>query len=109
MAEPELFPYFLAPTLALAAVSAAGLSWWRLIATCLAAVWLNWWVHIAVDARWSLWLILIGQLAVLGWLGWPAGLRSSGGDGEDSQETVRKPPRAATTGPSGVKSTAGAR
>jgi hypothetical protein len=107
--EPQLVTYFLAPALALMPVSASRGPWWRLIATCLAAVWLNWWVHIAVDARWSLWLILIGQLAVLGWLGWPAGLRSSGSDAEDSQETARKPSRAASTGPSRERSTAGAR
>ncbi len=107
--EPQLVTYFLAPALALMPVSAARGPWWRLIATCLAAVWLNWWVHIAVDARWSLWLILIGQLVVLGWLAWPTGLRSSGSDPEDSRETARKPSRAASTGPSRERSTAGAR
>jgi hypothetical protein len=107
--EPQLVTYFLAPVLALMPVSASRGPWWRLIATCLAAVWLNWWVHIAVDARWSLWLILIGQLAVLGWLGWPAGLRSSGNDASDTQDTEKKPPRAAPTVSSRERSTAGAR
>ena len=32
--EPELFPYFLAPTLALAPISAARLPWWRLASVC---------------------------------------------------------------------------
>ena len=65
--EPELVPYFLAPTLALLAdqrgASTTG-GGWGLPASL--AVWLNWWVHVAVHARWSLWLILIAQLAVLG-------------------------------------------
>ncbi len=69
--EPELFPYFLAPTLALAPVSAAGRPWWRLVSVGLLAIWLTWWLHIAVKAEWSLWLILVGQLCVLGWLAYP--------------------------------------
>jgi hypothetical protein len=73
VAEPELVPYFLAPTLALLPICAARRPWWRLIATTGLALWLNWWVHVAVQARWSLWLILIAQLAVLGWLAWPQG------------------------------------
>ncbi|MGD0313900.1 MAG: hypothetical protein ABSC90_15720 [Acidimicrobiales bacterium] len=73
VAEPELVPYFLAPTLALVPISAARRPWWRLLATGALAVWLNWWLHVAVQARWSLWLLLIGQLVVLGWLAWPEG------------------------------------
>ncbi len=70
--EPELFPYFLAPGLALFAISASRRGWWRLAATGLLCVWLNWWLHIAVEARWSYWLILIAQLGALAVLGWPA-------------------------------------
>ncbi len=69
--EPELFPYFLAPTLALAPISAARLPWWRLGAVCALAIWLTWWLHIAIQAKWSLWLILVSQLCVLGWLAFP--------------------------------------
>jgi hypothetical protein len=69
--EPELVPYFLAPALALFPLLAARKNPLRLAAACLLAVWLNWWLHVAVDARWSFWLLLIGQIAVLGWLGWP--------------------------------------
>jgi hypothetical protein len=69
--EPELLPYFMAPALALLVVSAARHSPWRLAAACLLAVWLNWWDHFAVDARWSMWFLLVGQLGLLGWLGWP--------------------------------------
>ena len=69
--EPELVPYFLAPTLALLPISAAGAPRWRFFAACALAIWLNWWVHVAVDARWSLWLLLIGQLVVLAWLSFP--------------------------------------
>jgi hypothetical protein len=69
--EPELVPYFLAPTLALFPISASRASQWRFVAVCAVAIWLNWWVHVAVDERWSLWLLLIGQLAVLGWLSFP--------------------------------------
>jgi len=69
--EPELVPYFLAPTLALLPISASRAPGWRFFAACALAIWLNWWVHVAVDARWSLWLLLIGQLAALGWLSFP--------------------------------------
>lgn len=69
--EPELFPYFLAPTLALAPLSAARRPWWRLASVCALAVWLTWWLHIAVKAEWSLWLILVAQLCALGWLAYP--------------------------------------
>jgi hypothetical protein len=69
--EPELLPYFVAPALALLTLSAARQAPWRLAAACLLAVWLNWWDHFAVDARWSMWLLLVGQLGLLGWLGWP--------------------------------------
>jgi hypothetical protein len=69
--EPELFPYFLAPSLALAPIGAARLPWRRLAPACALAVWLTWWLHIAVQAEWSLWLILIAQLCLLGWLTYP--------------------------------------
>ncbi len=69
--EPELFPYFLAPTLALLPISAARLPWWRLAAVGALAIWLNWWLHVAIQAKWSLWLILIAQLCLLGWLAFP--------------------------------------
>ncbi len=69
--EPELFPYFLAPTLALAPISAARLPWWRLAAVCALAIWLTWWLHFAVHGEWSRELILIAQLCVLGWLAFP--------------------------------------
>ena len=67
--EPELFPYFMASTLALAPISAARLPWWRLASVGALAVWLTWWLHIAIQAKWSLWLILLAQLACSG--GWP--------------------------------------
>jgi hypothetical protein len=69
--EPELVPYFLAPALALLAISASRGTWWRLLAACGLAVWLNWWLHDPVDGRWVLWLFLVAQLAVLAWLGSP--------------------------------------
>jgi hypothetical protein len=79
--EPELFPYFLAPTLALFPIAASRLPWWRLGAACLLAIWLNYWLHVAVKAEWSLWLILIGQLGVLGWLTFPGRARAPSPDG----------------------------
>ena len=82
--EPELFPYFLAPTLALAPISAARLPWWRLGLACALAVWLTWWLHIAVQAKWSLWLILAGQLCLLGWLSYPGRARPSATEREPS-------------------------
>ncbi len=75
--EPELFPYFLAPTLALAPLSAARRPWWRLALVCALAVWLTWWLHIAVQAKWSLWLILVAQLCALGWLAYPGRVPTS--------------------------------
>jgi len=88
--EPELVPYFLAPTLALFAISAGRAPWWRLGAACVMAVWLNWWVHVAVQARWSLWLILIAQLAVLGWLALP---RGAGGRDDHQDDATHRPAR----------------
>jgi hypothetical protein len=70
-AEPELVPYFLAPALALMALSAARAAWWRLGATAALAVWLNWWLHVPIEARWSYWILLLAQLAVLAWLSFP--------------------------------------
>ncbi len=75
--EPELFPYFLAPTLALVPISAARLPWWRLGSVCALAVWLTWWLHIAVQAKWSLFLILAGQLALFGGLAYPGRVHHS--------------------------------
>jgi hypothetical protein len=75
--EPELFPYFMASTLALAPISAARLPWWRLASVCALAVWLTWWLHIAVQAKWSLWLILVAQFGLLGWLAYPGRERHS--------------------------------
>ena len=69
--EPELFPYFMAPALALLPISAARLPWWRLTAVCALSIWLTWWLHVAVQAKWSLWLILVAQLCLLGWLAFP--------------------------------------
>ena len=51
-------------------------SWWRLGAVCALAIWLTWWLHVAIQAKWSLWLILVAQLAVLGWLTFPGRGRS---------------------------------
>ncbi len=69
--EPELFPYFLAPALALLPISAARLPWWRLAAVRALAFWLTWWLHIAVQAKWSLWLILVAQLGLMAGLAFP--------------------------------------
>jgi hypothetical protein len=88
VAEPELVPYFVAPVLALCPISASRQPWWRLIAVGCLALWLNWWVHVAVDARWSLWLFLVGQVAVLGWLAWPRGpLQSRSGRSPSSHDS----------------------
>jgi hypothetical protein len=69
--EPELFPYFMASTLALAPICAARLPWWRLGSVCALAFWITWWLHMAIQAKWSLWLILVAQLCLLGWLAYP--------------------------------------
>ena len=87
--EPELVPYFLAPALALQAISAGRAPWWRLGATCALALWLNWWLHVAVDARWSAWVILMAQLAALAWLGRPG----------RSPQVVAPPPKTARKTP----------
>ncbi len=75
--EPELFPYFMASTLALAPISAARLPWWRLAAVCALAVWLTWWLHIAIQAKWSLWFILVAQLCLFAGLAYPGRGRRS--------------------------------
>lgn len=85
--EPELFPYFLAPTLALAPVSAARLPWWRLASACALAIWLTWWLHFAVQGMWSRELILIAQLCLLGWLAYPGG----SGTRRDEETTTKRP------------------
>jgi hypothetical protein len=83
--EPELPTYFLAPALALPAISASQRSWWRLASVSVLAIWLTWWLHDPVQARWSQWLFLLAQLAVLGWLAMPR--RSPLSD----EEAVTKP------------------
>ena len=40
-------------------------------------VWLTWWLHIAIQAKWSLWLILVAQLCLFGWLAYPGRVRDS--------------------------------
>jgi len=91
--EPELFPYFLAPTLALVAVSAALLPWWRLASVSALAIWLTWWLHVAIDARWSLWLILVAQLGLLGWLAFPGSRRlAHDEDSRPAPSQARKQP-----------------
>jgi hypothetical protein len=86
VAEPELFPYFVAPTLVLAPISAARLPWWRLASVCALAVWLNWYLHVAVQAKWSLWLILVAQLGLLGWLAFPSKAHYSQADAVPTTE-----------------------
>jgi hypothetical protein len=69
--EPELFPYFMAPALALLPIAAARLPWWRLASVCALSFWITWWLHIAVQAKWSLFLILVAQLCLLAGLAFP--------------------------------------
>ncbi|HEX3981585.1 MAG TPA: hypothetical protein VHW93_10180, partial [Acidimicrobiales bacterium] len=69
--EPELFPYFMAPTLALFPIGASRLPWWRLVSVSVLAVWITYWLHVAIRAEWSLWLILVAQLCLLGGLSFP--------------------------------------
>jgi hypothetical protein len=88
--EPELFPYFMASTLALAPISAARLPWWRLASVCALAVWLTWWLHIAVQAKWSLWIILVAQFCLLGWLAYPGRERHSA---EERAPAAERPTR----------------
>ncbi len=85
--EPELPTYFLAPALALPAISASQKSWWRLVSTCVVAIWLTWWLHDPVQARWSQWLFLVAQLGVLGWLAMPQRPRLSD---EDERSPVKR-------------------
>jgi hypothetical protein len=85
--EPELPTYFLAPALALPAISASQRSWWRLASTCVVSIWLTWWLHDPVQARWSQWLFLLAQLGVLGWLAMPRRPRLSD---EDDKNSVKK-------------------
>ena len=97
--EPELFPYFLASTLALAPISAARLPWWRLASVCALAVWLTWWLHIAIQAKWSLWLILVAQLCLLGWLAYPGRSRDSATERGPSAEHRHVDPLIRLIGP----------
>jgi hypothetical protein len=85
--EPELPTYFLAPALALPAISASQRPWWRLASVCVLAIWLTWWLHDPVQARWSQWLFLLAQLGVLGWLAMP---RRSPLSDEDHEKSVNK-------------------
>ena len=98
--EPELFPYFMAPTLALLPISAARLPWWRLGSVCALGVWLTWWLHFAVHAKWSLWLILVAQLCLMAGLAFP-GRSSQNRDQRASEERpgVRKEPDRVLVGP----------
>jgi hypothetical protein len=103
--EPELVPYFLAPTLALLPISAVRAPQWRFFAACALAIWLNWWVHVVVDARWTLWLLLIGQLAVLGWLSFPRvilGRAADHGDGSAEPAAARAGDQRRSRSPAGV-------
>lgn len=87
VAEPELVPYFLAPTLALFPLCASRGPWWRLLAASALSVWLNWWLHDPVQGRWLEWFVIVAQLAVLAWLAWPApALETS-----DPGRAIRKP------------------
>ncbi|MBV8463574.1 MAG: hypothetical protein JO368_09790 [Acidimicrobiales bacterium] len=88
--EPELFPYFMAPSLALFPISASRLPWWRLAAVCLLSVWLNYWLHVAVRAEWSLWLLLFAQVCLLGGLAFPgrATTRSTAGRPPPARRSV---------------------
>ena len=94
--EPELFPYFLAPALALAPLSAARRPWWRLGTVAALAIWLTWWLHFALHARWSMWLLLAGQLCVLGALAYPGrpSANPDGLEGDSDTRTATRPDRA---------------
>ncbi len=105
--EPELIPYFLGPCLALVPISASRAPWWRFLATCGLAVWITWWLHFAVQARWSSWLILIAQVAVLVALavprtplvveGRPAMASTPAKPKKPAAKTAKKPVRAGTS------------
>ncbi len=97
--EPQLVPYFVAPTLALLPISASRGPWWRLLGTCALAIWLNWWLHSPVQGRWSQWLVIIAQLCVLGWLAFPQRRRRS--DERDSDEGRKEPARPKEQRPAG--------
>jgi hypothetical protein len=88
--EPELFPYFLAPALALFPIAAARLPWWRLAAASLLVVWLTYWLHVAIKAEWGLWLILIAQFCLLGWLAFPGRSRPPSDEGPQAVPRARK-------------------
>ena len=101
--EPELVPYFLAPALALGPISASRGPWWRLATTCAGAVWLTWWLHAPIQARWLPWLFLVAQLCVLGWLALPRTPQLSDEDLQSPpvhsparSEAARRPRREAT-------------
>jgi hypothetical protein len=90
--EPELFPYFLAPALALFPIAAARLPWWRLAAASLLVVWLTYWLHVAIKAEWGLWLILISQFCLLGWLAFPGRSRLPSDERPRAVSDVREEP-----------------
>ena len=92
--EPELFPYFMAPALALFPISASRLPWWRLVAACCLSVWLTYWLHVAIRAEWSLWLILVTQLCLLGWLAFPGRRRRSSSEQPQSATPRARRPAA---------------
>ena len=92
--EPELFPYFMAPALALFPISASRLPWWRLVAACCLSVWLTYWLHVAIRAEWSLWLILVTQLCLLGWLAFPGRQRRSSSERPQSATPGARRPAA---------------
>jgi hypothetical protein len=89
--EPELVPYFLAPALALAPVSASRSPWWRLAPACAGAVWLTWWLHAPTFGRLLPWLLLVAQLCVLGWLAFPRASQQS--DEDPKSPPVERPAR----------------
>ncbi len=90
--EPELVPYFLAPALALAPVSASRGPSWRLAISCAGVVWLTWWLHDPVQGRWLLWSFLVAQLAILGWLSLPRTSREPDKDPKGPAQRPAKPP-----------------
>jgi hypothetical protein len=92
VAEPELVPYFLAPTLGLFPLAASRGVWWRLLAASALSVWLTWWLHDPVNGRWLEWFVILGQLAVLAWLAWPPLALETG----KAKSPTRKPSAART-------------
>ena len=69
-------------------------------------VWLNWWLHVPINARWSFWLILIAQLGILAWLSFP---HIALGRAADQGSATAKPVAARTGTPRRPRSAAGVR